>query len=45
MNEGLVAYMKGDTATAIRLVKQAEQRGLKQAGRQLQEFAKLKLEK
>ena len=42
MNEGLVAYLKGNTAEAIRLVEQAQLKGVKQAVRQLEEFGKLK---
>jgi len=42
MNEGLVAWMKGDTDKAVQLVEQARQQGVKQAEAQLQEFSKLK---
>ena len=42
MNEGIVAYMKGDLDTAVRLVEQARQAGVAQAEQQLQEFAKLR---
>ena len=42
MNEGLVAWMKGDTDKAVQLVEQARQQGVKQAEVQLQEFSKLK---
>jgi hypothetical protein len=42
LNEGLVAYLKGDTAKAVSLVEQARQKGLEQAARQLEEFAKIK---
>ena len=45
MNEGLVAYLKGDTEKAFTLVEQARQKGVKQAEQQLQEFAKLKQHK
>ena len=45
MNEGLVAYLKGDTDKAVRLVEQARQKGVKQAMRQLEEFGKLKQQK
>lgn len=41
MNEGLVAWMKGDTERAVALVQQARQQGVKQAEVQLQEFEKL----
>jgi len=37
-----VAYLKGDTAKAVSLVEQARQKGLEQAARQLEEFAKIK---
>lgn len=43
MNEGLVAYLKGDTDQAVKLVEQARQKGVKEAERQLDEFKKLKL--
>jgi len=42
MNEGLVAWLKGDHETAIRLVEEASRRGVKQADEQLKEFRKLK---
>jgi len=42
MNEGLVAYLKGDMAKARQLVEQARQAGVKQAEAQLAEFAKIK---
>lgn len=42
MNEGIVAYMRGDLDTALRLVEQARQAGVAQADQQLQEFAKLR---
>lgn len=42
MNEGLVAYLKGDVAKAVQLVEQAMQGGVKQAVPQLEEFKKLK---
>ena len=42
MNEGLIAWMRGDADKAIQLVEQARQQGVKQAEVQLQEFAKLK---
>ena len=41
MNEGLVAYQKGDIAKAIQLVKEAQQRGVQQAEVQLKEFEKI----
>lgn len=41
MNEGLVAYLKGDVDKAVKLVEQANKRGVKQAAVQLQEFKKL----
>lgn len=43
MNEGLVAYMRGDVERAIRLVEQARAQGLAEATQQLEEFAKLKI--
>jgi outer membrane protein OmpA-like peptidoglycan-associated protein len=42
MNEGLVAYLRGDIDTAIRLVEQAKRSGVAKAEEQLQEFAKLR---
>ena len=42
MNEGLVAWLMGDTVKAFQLVEQAKQRGVKQAARQLEEFEKQK---
>ena len=42
MDEGLVAWLKGDTANAVRLVEQARHQGVKEAARQLEEFEKLK---
>ena len=42
MNEGLVAYLKGDIATAIRLVEAAKAQGVPEAVMQLEEFKKLK---
>ena len=45
MNEGLVAWLKGDTDKARQLVEQARQQGVKQAVQQLEEFAKLKSKK
>lgn len=41
MNEGLVAYLKGDVEKAIKLVEQAQKQGLKQASVQLEEFKKI----
>ncbi len=41
MNEGLVAYLKGDFKEAVRLVEQASLRGVKTATLQLEEFKKL----
>ena len=41
MDEGLVAYLKGDVPLAVELVEQAFKAGLEQAGVQLEEFAKL----
>ena len=42
MNEGLVAWLKGDHEKAIQLVEEASRRGVKQADEQLKEFGKLK---
>ena len=42
MNEGLVAYLRGDTNRALLLVEQARQEGVKQADKQMREFEKLK---
>ena len=42
MNEGLVAWPKGDHEKAIQLVEEASRRGVKQADEQLKEFGKLK---
>jgi len=41
MNEGLVAYLRGDFKEAVRLVKLAQQKGVSQAAIQLEEFSKL----
>lgn len=41
MNEGLVAYMKGDLERAIQLVEQAAQQGVPEANKQLAEFKKM----
>lgn len=42
MNQGIVAFLKGDTDTAIRLVETARQQGVKGADEQLREFEKSK---
>ena len=42
MNEGLVAYLKGDLDTAIKLIEQARQQGLSEAAKQLEEFKKIR---
>ena len=42
LNEGIVAYMKGDMGQAVKLVEQASRMGLSQAARQLKEFEKIK---
>lgn len=42
MNEGLVAYMKGDLERAIQLVELAAMQGVPEAAKQLEEFQKLK---
>ena len=41
MNEGLVAYLKGDVEKAVKLVEQAQKEGVKQASVQLEEFKKI----
>ena len=41
MNEGLVAYLKGDVEKAVKLVEQAQKQGVKQASMQLEEFKKI----
>ncbi len=43
LNEGIVAYLKGDLEKAIRLVGQAERQGLQQAAKQMEEFKKIKI--
>jgi outer membrane protein OmpA-like peptidoglycan-associated protein len=40
LNEGLVAYLKGDLKKAVQLVEQAKQAGLQEASMQLEEFKK-----
>lgn len=42
MDEGLVAYLKGDLDKAIQLVEKAKSQGLSEAARQLEEFEKIK---
>lgn len=42
MNEGLVAWLRGDYEKAVQLVEQARRKGVKEAARQLKEFEKLK---
>jgi len=42
LNEGLVAYLKGDMGQAVKLVEQAQKKGVPQAAQQLKEFEKLK---
>ncbi|MBO4673886.1 MAG: OmpA family protein [Bacteroidaceae bacterium] len=42
MNKGLLAWLKGDTDEAIRLVEQAKRKGVKLADEQLKEFEKIK---
>jgi len=42
MNEGLVAYLKGNLDEAIRLVEEAQRQGVAEAAAQLEEFKKLK---
>ena len=45
MNEGLVAYLRGDVPTAMRLVEQARQGGVIEAEAQMKEFSRLKINK
>lgn len=45
LNEGLVSYLRGDIATALRLVNQAAAEGLDEARRQQKEFSELSGEK
>jgi len=45
MNEGLVAYLRGDVPTAMRLVEQARQGGVTEAEAQMKEFSRLKINK
>lgn len=42
LNEGIVAYMKGDMGRAMKLVQEAARKGLSQASQQLKEFEKIK---
>ena len=42
LNEGIVAYQKGDMGKAMKLVKEASQKGVPQAAQQLKEFEKIK---
>ena len=42
LNEGIVAYMRGDMGRAMKLVQEAAQKGLSQASKQLKEFEKIK---
>lgn len=42
LNEGIVAYLKGDLDKAIQLVGQAKRQGLAEAAQQLAEFEKLR---
>jgi hypothetical protein len=42
LNEGIVAYLKGDLDKAIRLAEQAKSQGLAEASQQLAEFEKLR---
>ncbi len=42
MNEGIIAYLKGDLDKATQLVGKASQQGLKEATQQLEEFKKIK---
>ena len=42
MNMSLVYYLKGDIDNAIRLAKSAREQGVKEAGKQLEEYSKIK---
>ncbi len=42
LDEGLVAYLKGDIDKAISLVEQAQRQGLPEAAKQLEEFKKIR---
>ena len=42
LNEGIVAYLKGDLDKAIQLAEQAKSQGLAEAAQQLAEFEKLR---
>lgn len=42
MNQGLVAYLKGDIDTAVKLVEKARQQGVSLATKQLEEFRKIR---
>ena len=42
MDEGLVAWLKGDLNKAVQLVEKAKSQGVPEASRQLEEFKKLK---
>ncbi len=42
LNEGIVAYLKGNLTLAMQLVEKAEKQGLQQASRQMEEFKKIK---
>jgi hypothetical protein len=44
MNEGIIAYMRGDLKRAIELVDEADRQGVPEAAKQLAEFRKLKKE-
>ena len=42
LNEGIVAYLKNDLENAVRLVEEAQKKGVKEAAVQLEEFSKIK---
>jgi len=42
MNEGLVAYLRGDLDTAVKLVQEAQAKGVAEAAAQLEEFETLR---
>ena len=45
LNEGLVAYLRNDLETAMRLVEEARDKGVQEAAVQLEEFSKLMINK
>ncbi len=45
LNQGIIAYLKGDMDSALQLTEQAKKQGLRQAEMQMEEFKKLKTNK